>query len=113
MFDEDPLSTYTYLINELNARKIGFIEAMEPSPENPNYASPYKPALEQIECIYKTFRSMFDGVWIANSELTIEQGQQIVKDGLADCVSYGRLYINNPDLVERVKNNWPLDTNYN
>lgn len=30
MFDENPVETYTYLITQLNQRKIGFIEAMEP-----------------------------------------------------------------------------------
>jgi len=28
-------------------------------------------------------------------------------------VSFGRLYINNPDLVARIKNNWKLNTDYN
>ena len=27
-------------------------------------------------------------------------------------ISFARLYINNPDLVERFKNNWKLNTNY-
>jgi N-ethylmaleimide reductase len=31
-----------------------------------------------------------------------------LQSGLADLVAFGRPFINNPDLVERFKNNWPL-----
>ena len=31
-----------------------------------------------------------------------------IEDGLCDLIAFGRPFINNPDLVERLKNNWPL-----
>jgi hypothetical protein len=32
-----------------------------------------------------------------------------IRTGAADLIAFGRLYISNPDLVERFKNNWPLN----
>jgi N-ethylmaleimide reductase len=33
----------------------------------------------------------------------------VLEDGLADAVAYGRLFISNPDLVERFWQNAPLN----
>ena len=52
----------------------------------------------------------FDGVYIANQQLTKDTGEKMITDGRADAVSYGRLYIANPDLVERFKKNAALNT---
>jgi 2,4-dienoyl-CoA reductase-like NADH-dependent reductase (Old Yellow Enzyme family) len=38
---------------------------------------------------------------MANDGFTQETGEQILASGDADAVSYGKLYISNPDLVER------------
>jgi N-ethylmaleimide reductase len=52
----------------------------------------------------------FDGPIIANVGLTKEMGEGLLRSGAVDLVAYGRPYIGNPDLVERFKNNWPLNS---
>lgn len=42
---------------------------------------------------------------IANDAMTYEKGLQFIRDGWADLISFGRLYISNPDLAERILNN--------
>ncbi|MGI9177687.1 MAG: alkene reductase [Pirellulales bacterium] len=54
------------------------------------------------------FRRVFHGPIMGNCGYSIESAEQAVAAGLADLVAFGRPYISNPDLVERVRNGWPL-----
>ncbi len=47
------------------------------------------------------FRAVYDGPIMANCGYTLEQAEKDVKEGHCDIVSFGRLFISNPDLVER------------
>jgi N-ethylmaleimide reductase len=40
--------------------------------------------------------------------MTVERGNRLIKEGLADMVAFGRPYIANPDLVERLATGVPL-----
>ncbi|HEX4880573.1 MAG TPA: alkene reductase, partial [Limnobacter sp.] len=51
----------------------------------------------------------FRGSWIANNGYTRELAIEAVQQGQADAVSFGRLYIANPDLVERLKHDAPMN----
>ena len=42
--------------------------------------------------------------------MTHERGLEFLKNGWADMISFGRLYISNPDLAERLIKNQPLNT---
>ena len=50
----------------------------------------------------------FQGPIIANVGLTKDTAEGLVRSGAADVACFGRLYMSNPDLPERVANNWPL-----
>ena len=39
-----------------------------------------------------------------------ERAEADIQSGLGDLVAFGRPFINNPDLVERMKNDWALST---
>lgn len=45
---------------------------------------------------------------IANNMLTAETGRALIKAGRSDAVSFGRAFIANPDLVERIRAGAPL-----
>jgi N-ethylmaleimide reductase len=110
MFDSDPVALYTYFLKELNKRKVAFAEivsAPEFMPE-PNFYG--VEGEHQIPDVWKTFRPVFDGVIIGNNNLTFEKANQYIEDGLIDLVTFGRNFIANPDLIERFKNGWPLNT---
>lgn len=72
----------------------------------------YIPGKQQIEDVCKTFRQYFKGLIIANNEFTPETGLKKMEAGSCDAVSFARLHITNPDLKERILNNYPLNTNY-
>lgn len=57
---------------------------------------------EQIENVCKAFRPYFNGLIIANDSFTSEKGIFAIRNGWADMISFGRLYISNPDLAERI-----------
>ncbi|MFV0281587.1 MAG: alkene reductase, partial [Rhodoblastus sp.] len=62
-------------------------------------------------------RKAFGGPWIANEALTRETAIQVLADNEADAVSFGKDFISNPDLVERLKKNaaitpWNMATFY-
>jgi 2,4-dienoyl-CoA reductase-like NADH-dependent reductase (Old Yellow Enzyme family) len=45
---------------------------------------------------------------IVTGGLTKEVAEQLLENDLADLFGFGTLFISNPDLPERLKNNWPL-----
>ncbi|WP_411744877.1 alkene reductase [Reinekea sp.] len=94
--DSDPRALFTYVAKQLSTRKIAFIFAREDtSTEN---------------TVGQLVRENFEGVYIANQQLTKESGEQLIENGRADAVSYGQLFIANPDLVERFKLDAALNT---
>ncbi|KAF1334362.1 12-oxophytodienoate reductase, partial [Globisporangium splendens] len=52
----------------------------------------------------------FQGTVIANNSYTRDTAEGALRSGSADLVGFGRLFISNPDLVERFVNDWPLNT---
>lgn len=92
--DENPLATFGYVIEQLSQRKIAFIFSRE---------------YEAADSISPQLRKKFNGVWIANEYLTIESAKRILSSGQADAVSFGKAYIANPDLLNRIVNDLPLN----
>lgn len=85
---------FTYLARELGRRKIAFLFARE-SQEEPRLG----PEL----------RRAFGGPFIANQQLTPQQGAELLAAEEADAVSWGRLFIANPDLPNRILGKEPLN----
>jgi N-ethylmaleimide reductase len=58
--------------------------------------------------MFRHFRPIFRGALIANVNMTGERGNRLIAEGFADMVAFGRAYIANPDLVERLATGAPL-----
>lgn len=67
-------------------------------------------ASEEGKARLQKFRDNYDGTLILAGLYTQEEAERDVESGLADLAAFGRPFISNPDLVERMKNNWPLTT---
>jgi N-ethylmaleimide reductase len=89
MSDSDPLKTFSVATEMLNKYPLAYLHTTE---------------LE----ITAHLRNIFKGPLIVNGGLTQESGEQLVKEGKADLIAYGTLYISNPDLPERFKTGAPL-----
>ncbi len=91
--------TYDYLTKELNKLDIAYIHLVDHSA----MGAPDVP-LE----IKKMIRHNFKNTLILCGGYDKESAEAAIKSGLTDLVAFGRPFINNPDLVERFKNDWPL-----
>ena len=57
----------------------------------------------------REFRSAFGGPVILAGGYTRETGQAAIDAGEADLIGIGKPFLANPDLVERLRNDWPLN----
>jgi len=94
MGDSDPAGTFGYVARELGRRKIAFICAREAQG-----ADSLGPLLKQA----------FGGVYIANEKFSLEAAQAALNDGSADAIAWGKDFIANPDLPERLQQGAPLN----
>jgi N-ethylmaleimide reductase len=92
-------ATYAYLSEQLNKTGIEYIHIVDHSA----MGAPEVP----IE-IKKLIRHNFKNTIILSGGYNKERAESDIESGLGNLVAFGRPFINNPDLVERFKNNWPL-----
>jgi N-ethylmaleimide reductase len=57
----------------------------------------------------KDLRRIFNGTIVAAGGFTRESAEQIVAEGYADLVGFGRMFVANPDLPERLRVGAPLN----
>jgi N-ethylmaleimide reductase len=109
MFDSDPLNNYIYLLKELDKRKISFVEIVR-APEFVPIVHQYgMEGEEQIPDVYTAFRPFFKGTLIGNNNFSFEEADKFINEGHIDMVTFGKLFLSNPDLVERFRNGWSFN----
>ena len=52
---------------------------------------------------------MFKGKLISNVGFTLERANEAIAAGTSDMISFGKAFIANPDLVDRLKSSAPLN----
>ncbi|MDT8320948.1 MAG: ferritin-like domain-containing protein [Xanthomonadales bacterium] len=102
MYDEDPVATYEAFAHKTQEAGLAYIEVVEDSFQG-NLASGRPEPV--IQAIHEAFR----GSYIGNGDYSREEAVERIRAGRCDLVSFGRLIIANPDLVERFKRNAPLN----
>jgi len=63
--------------------------------------------------IKQLIRNNFKNILILSGGYNKQRAEADIENGLGNLVAFGRPFINNPDLVERFKNNWPLSQDLN
>jgi N-ethylmaleimide reductase len=92
--DEETIPTFDYIIAKLNGYDLAYLHLSEPFNDVSNL-----PFAETH--IAKRYRPIYKGTLIINAGFDQKKGNQVLEDGDADLVAYGKPYISNPDLVER------------
>lgn len=92
-------ATYNYLSDQLNKLGIVYIHIVDHSA----MGAPEVPLK-----IKNLIRNNFKNDIILSGAYNKEKAEKDIQSGLGDLIAFGRPFINNPDLVERLKNNWPL-----
>lgn len=90
--DSDPLATFGHAVRELAKFGPAYQHIMEPMAPG-----------DYVHLPMRVFRPMFEGVLITNSGFDFAKATAYLKEGWADGVAFGKLFIANPDLVERFR----------
>ncbi|MGE4541064.1 MAG: alkene reductase [Bacteroidales bacterium] len=100
--NENPVETFTYLIQKLNKFKLAFIHLIEP------FAHTIEGLDNYLVSPTAYFKPLIESHVITAGGMTFELAEKMLNEGHADLAAFGRDFISNPDLVERYRNNWPL-----
>jgi N-ethylmaleimide reductase len=92
-------ATYKYLAAKLNEIGIAYIHVVD-------HAALGAPAVP-LE-IKQTIRHIFKNAIILAGGYDLAHAEADLQSGLGDLIGFGRPFINNPDLVDRLENNQPL-----
>ncbi|HEY9204911.1 MAG TPA: alkene reductase [Candidatus Methanoperedens sp.] len=103
MFDTNPRQTFSYLAEELNNIKIGYLHMIEPI--GGRLGSVNKGAR-----LAPIIRDIFKGALILNGGYDARSGNEAIEKGEADLISFGVLFLANPDLPLRFMKNAPLNS---
>ncbi len=103
--DDDPIGLFTYLMNELNQQQLAYLHLIEP--RSTSAGADDKVASEAPNTT-RLFRNIYQGLLISAGGFDRESGEDAIRNHQSDAIAYGRLFISNPDLVERFAQNAPL-----
>ena len=90
MHDDDPAETFGYVARQLGERNIACLHVIEGSDD-----------LDEFD--FDRLRDAFGGPYMANEGFDVDDARRCIRNGRADLVSFGKLFIANPDLPERLR----------
>jgi N-ethylmaleimide reductase len=104
--DSNPLELFSFVITELSKRRIAYLHLIEARGSEIGLTDElHKNAVNNAAL----FRPFFDGPLLSAAAYTPESAAEAIDKKHADAIAFGRLFIANPDLVERIKQNKPLN----
>ncbi len=106
--DSNPQPLFDYIVDGLSAEKLVYIHVVEGATGGPRDVAPFD---------YASLRKRFHGTYIANNGYDLKLANDVLAKNEADLIAFGKLFISNPDLVERLKagaelNPWDQTTFY-
>jgi N-ethylmaleimide reductase len=104
MSDSNPRATFGYVVTELDHLGIAYLHVVEPRIKGTEDI-----AHGQAPVAVQHLRPKFSRILIAAGGFTPDSAEVIVAAGNADLVAFGRHFIANPDLPERLRHGLPLN----
>lgn len=95
----DPQPQFEYLVEQLNALGLVYLHVVEGATGGPRDVAPFD---------FDALRKRFKNTYLANNGYDLELAATRLNDGKADLFAFGRPFISNPDLVERLETGAPL-----
>jgi N-ethylmaleimide reductase len=93
MKDSQPETTFSYVIKKLDTYGLAYLHVTEMGTDAPDVAGP--------EFDLGNLRQYWHGTYMTNFDYTLEKADEAIKSGKADAISFGKLFIANPDLPQR------------
>ena len=104
MSDSNPPATFGYVTQQLDRLGIGYLHVVEPRIKGTELIAEGRPPMAA-----QHLRPKFSRTLIAAGGFTHETAEAILRAGDADLVAFGRHFISNPDLPERLRRGLPLN----
>src|SRR5262249_31661252 len=98
--DSNPQPLFDHIAGQLDALKLAYIHVIEGATGGPRDFATFD---------YASLRKRFRGAYIANNGYDFELATKQLEAGAADLIAFGKPFISNPDLVERLKRGAPLN----
>ncbi len=98
--DSNPQPLFDYIVDHLSALKLTYIHVVEGATGGPRDVAPFD---------YGSLRKRFKGTYIGNNGYDLALANKVIAAGAADLIAFGKPFISNPDLVERLKSGAPLN----
>ncbi len=95
MSDSDPAATFGRVVEQLDGLGLAYLHLIEATPADLRHGGK---AVETAE-----LRARYRGAVLVNGDYDAERGNAAVASGAADLVSFGRPFLANPDLPERLR----------
>ncbi|MDB5616674.1 alkene reductase [Tardiphaga sp.] len=92
--DSDPQKLFDYIVDGLSAEKLVYLHVVEGATGGPRDNAPFD---------YASLRKRFKGAYIGNNAYDLALAEKVLAAGEADLIAFGKPFISNPDLVERLK----------
>ena len=105
--DANPQPLYEYLARQLAPLGLAYVHVIEGATGGPR-------EVEGRPFDYAAFKAAYReaggrGAWMVNNGYDRDMAQEALASGRADIVAFGRAFISNPDLVERLRRGAPLN----
>src|ERR1700721_2738895 len=98
--DSNPQPLFDYIVDHLNALKLIYIHVIEGATGGPRDIAPFD---------YSSLRKRFSGAYIANNGYDFDLATKVLAANQADLIAFGKPFISNPALVERLQRGAPLN----
>jgi N-ethylmaleimide reductase len=99
--DSNPQPLFDYIVQELNALQLVYIHVIEGATGGARDIAPFD---------YESLRRRFKQAYIGNNGYDYELATKALTTRAVDLIAFGKPFISNPDLVERLKKGAPLNT---
>jgi len=97
--DSDPQNLFNYVATALSSFGLAYLHVLEGDM-----------LTGEAKLDYEEIKKRFGGNYMPNCGYTFDKASSALKQGRADLVAFGSLYIANPDLVERFRQEAPLNS---
>ena len=100
---------FTRVAEAMRRIGIAFLEVREPSPSLRKLPpAPHMPNWPAVPLLSAGLKAAFKGPFVMNTGFTRADAMTSVAEGQADAIAFGKAYISNPDLAERLAKDQPL-----
>ena len=107
-FDADPQPLFEFVVKQLATLNLAYVHIIEGATGGQRDIDDRPFDYTALKAAYRTAGGQ--GAWMVNNGYDAAMTEQAVQDGSADLVAFGRPFIANPDLVERLRTHAPLNT---